>query len=371
MKKILSVVLALCFVFVLASCGKSDTPPIEPSSQNHAEDFVKPQEYASVLLVTINPQFKLYLDENGKVLAIEALNEDAQSFKNSISFENESFETVIEKIIVEANKNGFVKADATINFEIVESNEADNTQSDILSKAEKIVSDTAGELKIEIKVNVGETKTNNDTNPSETESSENQNPSEANPNNSQIPSTPAHTHSYSAATCTEPKKCSCGAFDGNALGHDYKDGICTRCNTNDPNYKLTSVLQKQGEWKLKYLKGTELYSVSMTICTSKNFINASIGDLLTTLPLDMQNEPKIKDNCEMFNGEYYYFGKGAGDGITAVKEDNGTVTVTDFSENNLVLTRTGENTLKCISSSNTFADVSGIPVGSEFTFVAE
>ncbi len=42
---------------------------------------------------------------------------------------------------------------------------------------------------------------------------------------------PDHTHAYVVeATCTEPKKCSCGATDGSALGHNYKNFICTRCN---------------------------------------------------------------------------------------------------------------------------------------------
>ena len=36
-----------------------------------------------------------------------------------------------------------------------------------------------------------------------------------------------HTHSYSSATCTSPKKCSCGATSGSALGHSYSSATCT------------------------------------------------------------------------------------------------------------------------------------------------
>ena len=32
---------------------------------------------------------------------------------------------------------------------------------------------------------------------------------------------PVHTHSYSAATCTTPPTCSCGATSGTALGHSW------------------------------------------------------------------------------------------------------------------------------------------------------
>ena len=39
-------------------------------------------------------------------------------------------------------------------------------------------------------------------------------------------STPAHVHSFSAATCTSPQKCSCGATNGSALGHRWQEATC-------------------------------------------------------------------------------------------------------------------------------------------------
>ncbi len=50
-------------------------------------------------------------------------------------------------------------------------------------------------------------------------------------------SSTGHTHTYSDATCTKAAKCSCGAQKGKALGHSYKNGVCTRCKVKDPNYK--------------------------------------------------------------------------------------------------------------------------------------
>ncbi|MBQ6851778.1 MAG: hypothetical protein IJO04_01950 [Oscillospiraceae bacterium] len=38
---------------------------------------------------------------------------------------------------------------------------------------------------------------------------------------------PPHTHSFSAATCTTPKTCSCGATAGKANGHNWKDATCS------------------------------------------------------------------------------------------------------------------------------------------------
>lgn len=53
--------------------------------------------------------------------------------------------------------------------------------------------------------------------------------------------TPTHTHTYSDATCTLPATCSCGATNGDALGHDYIDATCinpktcSRCNETEGN----------------------------------------------------------------------------------------------------------------------------------------
>lgn len=67
-----------------------------------------------------------------------------------------------------------------------------------------------------------------------------QNPvSQSKPTNTTNP--PTHTHSYSNATCTSPKKCSCGATAGTALGHQFSSAtctspqICSRCGNTSGN----------------------------------------------------------------------------------------------------------------------------------------
>jgi len=42
---------------------------------------------------------------------------------------------------------------------------------------------------------------------------------------------PPHIHNFSAATCTEPKTCSCGATDGEPNGHSWKDTTCLEPQT--------------------------------------------------------------------------------------------------------------------------------------------
>ena len=77
--------------------------------------------------------------------------------------------------------------------------------------------------------------------------------STSSPSTSSKPSTPTHTHNYSAATCTSPAKCSCGATNGSALGHSYSGGVCSRCGGKDSSYVKTYSLGEtwvvDGQWE--------------------------------------------------------------------------------------------------------------------------
>ena len=55
-------------------------------------------------------------------------------------------------------------------------------------------------------------------------------------NNSFVEELEMTDHAIETANCTTARICSfCGEFFGDALGHDYEDGICTRCGSNDPS----------------------------------------------------------------------------------------------------------------------------------------
>lgn len=62
------------------------------------------------------------------------------------------------------------------------------------------------------------------------------------------PTEPPHTHSFSAATCTKPKTCSCGETEGSANGHKFAKGICSVCGAADPNYsEITYILNVESK----------------------------------------------------------------------------------------------------------------------------
>lgn len=238
MKKIVALMLVVAFVFTLSACNnKNAVSNIDTSAPTSSETFVKPENYTSVLLVSINPQFKLYLDETNKVLAVEPVNDDAKSFSKSIDFENKSVEAVVGNIIEKANIKGFISENAAVNFEITEQKDGVD-YSNILTTVVSAVNQKATELKIEIKTEIKENdkaqtpETNNgntqtDENSKPTTSSKNEE-STSNPTTTSKPteSKPTHTHSYSAATCTTPQKCSCGATNGSALSHNWQDATC-------------------------------------------------------------------------------------------------------------------------------------------------
>lgn len=353
MKRWISGVLALCLVMVLAACSKSETSNGGTTAATTAATtttttavsgaFVKPESYATVILVTINPQFRLYVDANGVVLAVEPVNEDAQSICDELDFENKTYETVVEEIVTASKEEGFIQDEATVNVEIVESDVTAEENDEILENTEQAVAETAEVLQVTIQVNVSVSDEVTGTTATTVATTT----TTATTVTTQTPTT-VHTHRYGAADCTTPATCSCGATKGAALGHAYTDGVCTRCGAKDANYKPTSVLTKQGRWVLECLSNKYYYRVTLTLCKADdNGFGYACGEPVSELPEDMQNEPAIKSDCATYQGVEYFLGMGDGAPMN-VSEDGNTVTLLDSSTGNkLVFTRTGENTLTC------------------------
>ena len=72
-----------------------------------------------------------------------------------------------------------------------------------------------------------------------------------------------HTHEWLEATCESPKKCAvCDATEGDALPHEYTNGTCTVCGTDNPellaDYTQAQELIKSGKYEEAYKKLKEL-----------------------------------------------------------------------------------------------------------------
>ncbi len=149
MKKPLCILLSLmlCVTF-FAGCGKNPVDDTSSPDTLSQDEFTKPENYASIVLVTINPQFRLYLDANGVVLAVEPVNADAKSIENKITFENKKVEEVVNNLIVAANDGGFVKTDAKIDIKITEVTDEKVDTTVILNKITASTNDKLTELEI-------------------------------------------------------------------------------------------------------------------------------------------------------------------------------------------------------------------------------
>lgn len=210
----------------------SSNGSVPSSLTTETTDFEAPEDYAVVVLASINPQVKLYLDKDGIVLALEAINDDAKGIIDDIVYDGADYQTVIKLFISTANTNGFIKDDATIEFEIIEVKDQKTDTKDILDKASATATKAASELEITLDVkivgNVESDGENENSTSSDNESGNDK--TESKPDTDETNSN-AHTHNYSKATCTKAATCSCGKTNGKATGHDWQAATCKAAKT--------------------------------------------------------------------------------------------------------------------------------------------
>lgn len=410
MKKIIALMLVVVFVFTLCACNSKNTvSETDTSTPISSETFVKPENYTSVLLVSINPQFKLYLDENNMVLEVEPVNDDAKSFCESIDFKNQTVETVVGNIVEKANEKGFIKANVTVDFEITEQKDGFNN-SDILTKVVSAANQKASELNIEIKTETkekseSETIENSEaTTSSQPEETTKKEESTSKPTTTTKPteSKPTHTHEFSAATCAAPQKCSCGETKGFALGHKWQDatcqapktcsvcktiegnklkhtydedGICSLCKSKDPNFKYPAVSSMDGNWKSVHKQENYLCELTyhFTLNPPKDLLPFGAGEwgYFPEEEMQLENNESLDDyeSIVWTDGKTYYkLGGGmVMEGIFEESDDK--VIVTDYYSNNkkMVLQRISTNRMKVISFDSQIEYVN-IPIGTILTF---
>ncbi len=232
MKKYLALLMAVFITFSLAACKNNQKQLSNDSTPAIVENdyFKTPNNYAVVLQVSINPQIKLYIGNDNIVMALQAVNQDSKQIVDELTFKDSDYQTVIKLFITLANSNGFIKEDAKINFEIVEAKDTSIDTNVILSNASIAATKAANELNIVISTNVE----NNNSMDDQEQPSSSTNKTESKPTQSESTKTKpenTHTHEFSSATCTEAAKCSCGATDGKALGHNWQAATCKSAKT--------------------------------------------------------------------------------------------------------------------------------------------
>ncbi len=349
MKKFLSLVLAIALVLMFAGCKNAKDTSSGASSTLDAdkkEDFVKPEKYATVVLVTINPQLKFYLDEYNDVLAIEPVNEDAKEIIKEIKFEKKNFNDFVEDVVTISNQKGFIKESGTVNFEVVEKLDQELNTVELLKAADSTVKEFTVKNEIEITVQTSDT---------------------------------THEHVYAEATCVKAASCDCGATKDEALGHSFNSGKCSRCGEKDPDFvpSYSSVKTKAGVWRFKYVTDATYANATLVLCGDEIYCAAGFGDDIDAMtdipPEDREIMKNDTSGTVVYNGRYYWVARGTGAcPIASVEESEGTITVTDPDGNKLILIRTSETTMKIASSPTAFSQLDVVPLtGTILTFSAE
>lgn len=348
MKRILALLLCLVLALSFCACGKADKTSSEKApSASESTDFVKPEGYASVVVMKINPQFELYLDENNDVLAVHALNDDAKSFEKEIDLTEKGFDKVIAKILAKANEKGFVKADATVTFEAVEKKITTINLIDVLTKASAAANQAATDLQLTLNVNTENKVKDSEATGESDKTDDSSTPSQPTGGQTGGNAPTTHTHKYVGASCTKSGQCSCGSIsavlghkwqnatcktakkcivcgltEGNKGAHDYKNGVCTVCgqkksadNTNqnqNENPKPSQNLNPKTDikWEQEYVsKRYRYWDPEKTAIYSGGFClyNDEV-DGLYCLVLEAMFEDVPYEGREpvVFNGKKFY-----------------------------------------------------------------
>lgn len=136
-------VIALMLALVLCGCGtKTETPQIEGSETKptqtqptatepsqpagtqtgEGDTFTAPENYASVVQVTINPTVNLYLDAQQVILAVEYVNEDAKECYQKIETQlvGAKLNDGVNNVIATAKTEGYLQENKKITIDVVE-----------------------------------------------------------------------------------------------------------------------------------------------------------------------------------------------------------------------------------------------------------
>ncbi len=170
MKKIAVILLIAVLILSFAAGCKKNDETLSPDSSVPAtsgvtgeEEFKAPENYTSVILITINPVVKLYIDENNVVLAVECVNEDAKTAYSKIEKEivGTNLESGVKKLINTASDAGYFEKEKKVTVDIVECKIEDNKKT-VLSLTGSTVKQTLQESEIEASIEVKENGTDVD-----------------------------------------------------------------------------------------------------------------------------------------------------------------------------------------------------------------
>ena len=115
--------LLLVFILLLSGCGEATK-----SGGNDTGSSETPENFAYTVLVTINPEIKLYMDENDKILTVEYLNDDAKTAYSDKEIVGLTLDDGLAGIVETAIEKEYLKNGKDITVEL------DDIKSDVVNK---------------------------------------------------------------------------------------------------------------------------------------------------------------------------------------------------------------------------------------------
>ncbi len=164
-KKTAALVLAVLLVLSLASCGKDGPETLggentqglagsdpAPAVSQSAEDLLSdaPEIYDYAVLVSINPEFLLYL-RGREVFAYKALNEDATKVAERAAILDRGLDGVLDDIVRFSYEEGFLKDGDEVNVTLVSAFRTQTEAEELLQEARTAVQDSAGRCGVAVK----------------------------------------------------------------------------------------------------------------------------------------------------------------------------------------------------------------------------
>lgn len=235
----------MCIImsFLLCACGKVQDVEESQSSESTVEnqessteieeqiivEDVIPEDYAVSVIVTINPQVKLYLDKDNVVIGVEYLNEDAKAAFAKVNFSDVTIEACMDEMISAAVESEFLSDGKDVSIEISEIKDGSIDSEKLCEQVETVVLAAVEENKVEANVSAKVTGTDN----SEV-TTEKQEETEANERESVsgIEETkPTEPETTEPEPTEEPVKEDCEACGGTGVCPECGGGIttCKRC----------------------------------------------------------------------------------------------------------------------------------------------
>lgn len=117
-----------------------ETDPVSETTEGQVPDV-----YAMAVVVTINPQVKLYLDTDNVIVGVEYLNEDAKTAFADIDFSNVTVEEGMEKIIAAAVEKEFLTDGKDVSIDVAEVKDTTCDTAVVCEKAKEAVVKAAEE----------------------------------------------------------------------------------------------------------------------------------------------------------------------------------------------------------------------------------